>query len=489
MQFLPVTIKPSFVSLKCSMVFLLFVGLFTLTKCSGPNDKQYGEEVYKKHCAGCHGHQLQGGTASSLIKEDLKYGNDRDSIINVIHNGIPMTQMVKWDTIFTEKEIATIADYILAVRKDPTTVKADVKPLKIETKHYKLNIERLITEGMDGPWGIEFVDTNRALITGKKGDLYWMINGKLDTQKITGLPKVYAYDMVGGLMDLAIDPDYKNSGWIYLAYSHNPRNLTDTSTPGMTKIVRGKLKGHQWVEEQRLFEVPDSLLVRGGTRWGSRFLFDKQGFLYFTIGDMQASIQSGNNPQMLTRPQGKIYRINPDGSIPIDNPLYGKKNVLQAIYAWGTRNVQGLAQHPVTSKIYFSDHGPQGGDELNVLKKGGNYGWPLITYGVNYDGSIITKDTAKAGLEQPLTYWTPSIAVCAVEFSNSPLFPKWQNNLLVTALKFEEVRRLVIDGDRVTEQEILLKGYGRVRDVKTGPDGALYVLTNTPDALLRITPQ
>jgi cytochrome c553 len=169
MQFLPVIITPPMVSSKCSMVFLLFVGLFTLANCSAPNDKQYGEEVYKKHCAGCHGHQLQGSTASSLIKEKLNYSNDRNSIIKVIHDGIPMTQMVKWDTILTEKEIGAVADYILAVREDPATVKADVKPLKIETKYYKLNIEKLITEGMNGPWGIEFVDANRALITGKMG--------------------------------------------------------------------------------------------------------------------------------------------------------------------------------------------------------------------------------------------------------------------------------------------------------------------------------
>jgi glucose/arabinose dehydrogenase len=148
-----------------------------------------------------------------------------------------------------------------------------------------------------------------------------------------------------------------------------------------------------------------------------------------------------------------------------------------------------MAQHPVTGSIYFSDHGPQGGDELNKLKKGANYGWPVITYGINYDGSIITDETHQDGMEQPLTYWTPSIAVCAVEFVTGDAFPKWQNHLLVTALKFQELRRLVVEGDQVVEQEILLKDYGRVRDVKVGPDDAIYVLTNGPDTLLRITPE
>ncbi len=461
---------------------MVFVSI-AISYCS--TSTQEGELVYKNKCAGCHGAQLQGSAASALTKEILKYGNDRNSIIKVIRNGIPMTEMIKWDSILSGEQIAEVADYILAVRADPSTVKTDVKPLNIETKLYKLKIERLITEGLDGPWGIEFVDSNRALITGKMGELYWMVNGKLDTQKINGLPKVYGYDMYGGLMDLVLDPGYSKNGWIYLAYSHNPANSTDKNTPGMTRIVRGKVNGHQWTDEQVLFHVHDSLLVTGGMRWGSRFLFDKHGYLYFTIGDMNR----GDDSQVLTRPEGKIFRINSDGSIPKDNPLYGKDRYLQAIYSWGNRNAQGLAQHPVTGVIYESEHGPQGGDELNILKKGANYGWPVVTYGIDYDGSIISEDTAKKGMEQPITYWTPSIAVSAIEFVNSTRFPSWQNNLVVTALKFEEVRRVVVDGDRVAEQEILLKGYGRVRDVKFGPDGALYLLTNTPDAVLRVTPQ
>ena len=361
--------------------------------------------------------------------------------------------------------------------------------VETDTQHYQLNVEKLVTTGLDGAWGIEFVDAHRALVTGKMGSLSWIIDGKLDSQKISGLPKVYGYDLVGGLMDLAIDPGYSKNGWVYLAYSYNPQNSTDKNTPGMTKIVRGKVDGHRWVNEQVLFQVHDSLLVKNGMRWGSRFLFDKQGYLYFTIGDMQGSKQSGINPQLLTRAEGKIFRIHSDGSIPKDNPLRGRDDVLQAIYAWGTRNVQGLAQHPVTGEIYFSDHGPKGGDELNILKKGANFGWPLVTYGVDYDGSVISKDSVKAGMEQPIKHWTPSIAVCAIEFVQSPLFAHWKNNLIVTSLKFADLRRLVVEGDRVIEEEILLKGYGRVRDVKVGPDGALYVLTNTPDALLRITPE
>ncbi|HEX8060547.1 MAG TPA: PQQ-dependent sugar dehydrogenase, partial [Cyclobacteriaceae bacterium] len=454
---------------KILFVLLLLVNYFSAFS-------QPGEQVYKNYCAGCHGTQLQGAMATALIKTTWKHGGDRASLIGTIADGVPNTEMAKWSNALSPKDIEAVADYILAAQKNSTVAKHEQKPLDIQTKLYKLKIGKLVTEGLATPWGIEFVDASRALITEKPGRLRWLINGKLDPQPISGLPKTYGLDLVGGMMDLALDPDYATNGWVYIAFSHNPENSTDKQTPGMTKVVRGKVNGHQWTNEQTLFQVADSLLVKGGTRWGCRFLFDKQGYLYFTIGDMNRE----NESQILTRPSGKVYRINRDGSIPKDNPLVNNKKDLQAIYSWGNRNVQGLAQHPVTGVIYMSEHGPKGGDELNILKNGANYGWPVITYGIDYDGSVISNETHKEGMEQPITYWTPSIAVGAIEFVTSPKFSLWKNNLLVAALGFQEIRRLVIDGDKVNEQELLLKGYGRVRDLKFGPDGALYVLTNGP---------
>ncbi|OMP74944.1 PQQ-dependent sugar dehydrogenase [[Flexibacter] sp. ATCC 35208] len=444
-----------------------------------------GDEVYRKYCAGCHGGQLQGGAATALIKPTWKFGNDRASILHTIRTGIPKTEMIKWQGVIPDADIQAVTDYILKAQHSPQIVKKEKKPLLVKTKLYSLRIQELITRGITDPYGIEFVNAHRALITGKRGELYWVLDGKLDTHKITGVPETYAYDNFGGLMDLALDPDYAKTGWIYLAYSHNTVHSKDKKTPGMTRIVRGKIKNYQWQDEQVLFQVPDSLQVGGGTRWGCRFLIDKQGYLYFTIGDMDHAAYA----QDLAKPAGKVYRIHRDGSIPTDNPFYGQTDRLQAIYTWGNRNAQGIAQHPVTGLIYETEHGPQGGDELNLLKSGANYGWPAITYGIGYDGSIISNETSHEGMEQPVTYWTPSIAVSAIEFVKGPLFLKWKNNLLVTALKYQEVRRLVINKDKVTEQEILLKGYGRVRDVKIGPDGAIYVITNSPDALLRITPR
>ena len=185
----------------------------------------------------------------------------------------------------------------------------------------------------------------------------------------------------------------------------------------MTKVVRGKIKDYQWVEQQTLFEVPDSLKVTGGNRWGGRLFFDKEGFLFFSIGDMARA----NDSQDLSKPSGKVYRISADGAIPKDNPFVKNPKALGAIYSIGNRNVQGFAQHPVTGEIWMTEHGPMGGDELNILKKGANYGWPVITYGVDYSGEIVSNDTLKAGMLQPVIYWTPSIAVCPTEYVNSKL--------------------------------------------------------------------
>jgi len=460
---------------------LLLICLLVSLKLSA----QTGEEIYRNYCGGCHGAQLQGAITTALIKKEWKHGGDRNSIISTVTNGVPNTEMAKWGSILTPKQIQDVTDFILKANETPGIAKTAAKPLSVQTKHYKLKIEKLVTSGLNGPWGFDFVDANRALVTSKFGVLSWIVNGKLDPTPIGGTPKPYAYDNWGGMLDVAVDPDYAKNGWVYIAFSHNPQGSTDKMTPGMTKVVRGKVSDHKWTNEQTLFEVEDSVRIPGGTRWGCRFLFDKQGYLYFTIGDMDR----GTDSQILSRPNGKIYRINPDGSIPKDNPLVGQKNYIQQIYSWGNRNAQGLAQHPVTGVIYASEHGPKGGDELNILKKGANYGWPVITYGIGYDDKPISDITAKEGMEQPITYWTPSIAVSSIDFVTGKMFPKWQNNLIVTALAFEEVRRLVIDGDKVLEQEILMKGYGRVRDVKIGPDGALYLLMNAPDELLRVTPE
>ncbi|HSU51086.1 MAG TPA: PQQ-dependent sugar dehydrogenase [Segetibacter sp.] len=445
---------------------------------------QQAEAIYKTYCGGCHGARLEGNSAPKLIKDKWQHGLTSKAIFKTIKSGIPNTEMKGWGDVLKDKEINTLVSFIIASQKGPVKTSASI-PSTIVTQDYVLKVEKLDSGHTSTPWAIEFVNSNLALISEKIGRLRWLVNGKLDTVPIQGLPGTHTQSGTGGFMDIALDPKYQQNGWVYLGYSHTNGDLQDKNAPGMTKIIRGKIKDHEWTEQQTLFEVPDSLMVVRGDRWGCRFLFDKAGYLYFTIGDMGKAMAS----QDLSRATGKVYRINPDGSIPKDNPFVNTPAALPAIFTLGNRNVEGIAQHPVTGAIWATEHGPRGGDELNILKKGRNYGWPVITYGIDYSGNKVSDKIEQEGMEQPIVQWTPSIAVCPAEFVTSPLFPKWKNNLMVGALAFEELRRLVIVNDKVIKQEMIMKGYGRVRDIKTCPDGSMYVLLNKPDMILRITPK
>jgi aldose sugar dehydrogenase len=263
---------------------------------------QTGKQVYESYCAGCHGAQLQGSAASPLIKTAWKQGGSRKSILNTIRNGVPRTEMAAWKETLSDKDIQAVTNFILAAQKKPLSKKEYKKPLLVQTADYKLKIERVVNARLQTPWGIEFVDADHALISERTGNLVWMINGKLDSLRIKGTPETFSQKTTGGYMDVALDPDYVNNGWVYLAFSENSINAKDTSVPGMTKIVRGKITDHEWKNEQVLFQVNDSLKLSGGLRWGCRFLFDKEGYLYFTIGDMGRASHS----QDLSKPSGKF---------------------------------------------------------------------------------------------------------------------------------------------------------------------------------------
>src|SRR5688572_26475007 len=459
------------------------IGIFMLAFASVY--AQDGATIYKTYCAGCHGAELQGASASPLIKSDWKYGRGKGAMSRNIKFGIPFTDMVAWGKVLNDEQINAVTEFVVASQSLPPEARRPI-PATLITKHYNLKVEQLVGSGIRLPWGIEFIDENHALISERPGAIRWLVNGKLDEKSISGLPSTTYQQVTDGYFDIALDPKYQSNGWIYLAYSHTNENPADKNAASMTKVVRGKIKDYKWVDQQTLFEVPDSLKVRGGNRWGGRLFFDKDGFLFFSIGDMARA----NDSQDLSKPSGKVFRIMADGTIPKDNPFVKNASALPAIYSIGNRNVQGFSQHPVTGEIWMTEHGPMGGDELNILKKGANYGWPVITYGVDYSGEIVSNDTLKAGMLQPVTYWTPSPAVCPAEFISNKLFSKWTTNLLVGALAFEEIRRLVITKEnKVAEQEIILKGVGRIREIKTAPDGAIYVLLNEPDMILRLTPQ
>lgn len=320
-----------------------------------------------------------------------------------------------------------------------------------------------VVPNIQNPWGMAFLPNGSILITEKAGKLYHFIDG--NTTQITGLPEIYVRGQ-GGFMDIELHPDYSENGWIYLSYSSSK----GSGKGGNTAIMRAKLQGNMLVEKQLLYKAEPN--TTRGQHFGCRLEFDKDGFLYFSIGDR------GNrdvNPQSIRRDGGKVYRIHDDGRIPDDNPFVNESGAKKAIFSYGHRNPQGLALHPETGQLWEHEHGPRGGDEINIVEKGKNYGWPIITYGINYSGTKITNETSRPGMEQPLYQWTPSIAPCGMAFVWSDKYPNWKGNLLVGSLSFQYLERLVIQDNKVTYREKLLDGMGRVRNVRQAPDGHIYV--------------
>ena len=440
-------------------------------------------EAFATHCATCHGDDLKGDIAQSLLDGSWQFGSRKNDIARSIKFGHPHHGMPSWSAILNDEEIDSLASFLLAEEERLGIAKPTLPPT-IETQDYVLTTT-VVADGLDRPWAIAFTGNDDAYITQKGGSIRIIQDGALSGDTVTGLPAVKDQGQ-GGLLDINIDPDYASNGWVYLSCSQplEPKEGED-AIPAMTKVVRGHIENNSWTDEQVLFEANHDHYRNTSHHYGSRIVFDPDGFLYFSIGDRGAQDMA----QDLSRPNGKVHRINKDGTIPSSNPFYGQPNLVQSIYSYGHRNPQGLAVHPATGRVWDTEHGPLGGDELNLISAGKNYGWPVISYGINYNGTILTELTAKEGMEQPNFYWKPSIAVCGLDFYSGDLFPKWQNKLLVGALKFEEVQLLDIVDDRVIYRQPILKNYGRVRDVTTGPDGAIYVVLNNPDQVIRLGKQ
>ncbi|MGB5693264.1 MAG: PQQ-dependent sugar dehydrogenase [Flavobacteriaceae bacterium] len=321
----------------------------------------------------------------------------------------------------------------------------------------------LVVEDLQIPWGMAFLPDGSMLITEKSGDIIHFKEGiKIEIQ---GGPEIYQRGQ-GGLMDIELHPDYASNGWIYFSYSSEEGG----GSGGNTAIMRAKLSGNTLINSELLYKASPN--TKKGQHWGSRLEFDNEGYLYFSIGDRGARDQ---NPQNRTLDGGKIYRIFDDGRVPDDNPFIGIENGNTRAFTWGNRNPQGMAKNPETGEIWIHEHGPMGGDEVNIIKKGVNYGWPVITYGSNYNGTSITSITSKEGMEQPIHYWVPSIAPSGMAFVTSDLYPDWKGNLLVGSLSFQYLERLVLEGEKVSYREKLMEDIGRVRNVRQGPDGYIYV--------------
>ena len=328
----------------------------------------------------------------------------------------------------------------------------------------ELNYEMELVFENDGIiWGLEFLNDNSILATLKSGSIIHFKDGV--KKELKGVPEIYLRGQ-GGLLDIAIHPNFEKNKFIYLSYASEDIE----GKGGNTTISRAILNGDTLEELEVLYKgTPDS---RKGQHFGGRMEFDNENYLFFSIGDR------GNrnvNPQDITIDGGKIYRIKDDGTIPKDNPFYNDGNAKKAIYSYGHRNPQGMFKHPVSGKIWTNEHGPRGGDEINIIEKGKNYGWPKITYGINYSGTTITKNKSLPNMEQPLYYWIPSIAPSSFEYISSEIYPDWKGSLLAGALVFKYIERIVLEDDIVVSRSKIAENLGRPRDIKQGPDGYIYV--------------
>ena len=332
-----------------------------------------------------------------------------------------------------------------------------------------------LATGLEIPWSMAFLPDGRILIAERPGRLRIFEDGVLLDEPIAGIPEVWVHGQ-GGLLDVVLHPDFEENQMIYLAYA------AQGGAGGNTAISRGKLTGNTLSDVELLFHGQP--FTERPHHFGTRIVFDGKGYMFFTIGDRGEQ----ENAQLTSNHNGTVMRLHEDGRIPEDNPFVNEPDARPEIWSYGHRNIQGMALHPVTGELCAHEHGAQGGDEINRILKGENYGWPRVTHGVNYNGSIISPYTTLAGMVDPVMHWTPSIAPCGLAFVSNDKYPGWANNMLVGALAGQHIHRVVLEGNKVTHTERLLEGFARFRDIRQGPDGYIYVLTEGPGIFFRIKP-
>jgi hypothetical protein len=441
-------------------------------------------ERYKSLCSNCHGDKLQGAQAGSLLDDVWLVGGDDATIEKSIRTGFPEKGMPAWGNAIPDKEIRAMVIYIreqrdLFKRGQVQFVKpADSVTAKSELYSYQLNTW---IGGLKEPYSLAFLSPTLAIMTEKRGHAYLIDKEKIAARPLIGLPLVDTGGQAG-LFDVVPHPDYANNGWIYFVFSDPQKNASGENV-SLTRVIRGKIKDGSLIDQQTIFQAKLEHYVKaGGVHFGGRLAFDGKGYVFISIGERGGKMVA----QDLALPVGKIHRLHDDGRIPADNPFVNNPKALPTIWSYGHRNPQGLAYETATGRLYNAEHGPRGGDELNLVEPGKNYGWPVITYGMEYDGTAMTDITHKEGMEQPLTYWTPSLAVCGINFYSGDLFPQWKGNLFLASLAAQELRRITIKEGKVVGQETLFKDLGRIRQVITGPDGAVYVLL--PERIARLKP-
>lgn len=450
------------------IVIPIFAYTLTFTSPKSASDN------YQVYCAGCHGVNLD-----KFKNNEWTYAKTPAQIEQIISKGISKEGMPGFKDNLSNDEIRALGEYILAESK--------TKDIKLSINNapkngvygtdFKYKAE-VVVDNLQIPWGIEFLPNGDLLIAERIGTLskYTKDNQLIE---ITGLPEIRVAGQ-GGLMDLKLHPNYKENGWLYISFSYIDENDKDA---GNTEIIRCKLDGNKLVDTEVIYKgIPT---VTTNHHFGSRIEFDDDNFLYFSIGDRGRRTVF---PQKLDNSNGKVHRLNDDGSIPEDNPFYNYKYTERSVFTYGHRNIQGMVKNPLDGKIWTHEHGPRGGDEINIINAGLNYGWPVISFGINYDGTTFTNDTAKVGMEQPLTYYVPSIAPCGMAFVKGSRYGDWENSLLIGSLRFKYLERCILEDNKVVGHERLLEGIGRVREVVMSPDGYIYVGVEDPGRILKLIP-
>jgi aldose sugar dehydrogenase len=447
--------------------------------------------LYNDTCSKCHGVNGEGGgggTPSLLNWKKFDQSLDKP-FFDATKHGVPAMGMEGYGETMSDQVIWGLVVHIRELQWKH--LRAENKPVEkngvFSSKYASYQIENVLEKvpGLATPWSIDWLPGGKMLVTSRSGKMAVVTKGQVEAW-VEGLPASTEIGQ-GGLMEVAVEPNYATTGWIYLSVADPSK---DGGRKAMTKIVRGKLSisGGQakWTDTQTIFEVGQDAYNGSGVHFGSKIVFDNKGKLFFSIGDRG----SQDRAQQLDKPNGKIFRVNMDGSIPADNPFAkSPTDAIKAIWSYGHRNPQGLAMLP-NGELWDTEHAPRGGDELNQVEKARNYGWPVVSFGINYNDSAFATPWGdpKLNIKMPAFRWLPSIGASGLDHMRGSAFPQWKGDLIAGGLSGANVDRIRVKNGQMVEREELMFGRGRVRDIAVGPDGFIYVALNGPDKIVRLVP-
>jgi glucose/arabinose dehydrogenase len=448
--------------------------------------------LYRESCAKCHGERAEGGGGGtpSLLSPD-KFDQKWDKpFFDAIKKGVPNMGMEAFGESLSDPEIWALVVHIRERQEE--YMRENVWPSQLavggtqETKHHAYRMESVIEpgRGLRTPWGIDWLPDGTMIVTNRSGSVHLFKNGELGPA-IEGIPASTEIGQ-GGMMEVTVHPQYVKNGWIYLGFT-DPK--PGSPREGQTKIVRGKLQrsglSARWVSQQTIFECAPDTYNGSGVHFGNRIVFDGKGHIFFSIGERG----NENLAQDLSKPNGKVYRVKEDGTVPNDNPFVNQPGAIKAIWSYGHRNPQGLA-FDGEGRLWDTEHAPRGGDEVNLVEKGSNYGWPVISFGINYQDTpkTIPWPTEDQNFAMPVFRWIKSIGACGMSTGNGKAFPQWKGDIFAGGLSGRNVDRFRFRAGKMVEQERILAAPGRVREVAVGPDGFIYVALNQPDTIVRLVP-